>query len=528
MALVVTGIVVPMAPDAELETFAGSVFLGDDGLVSEVTKAGDPEPAGFASAPHLDVGDALVLPGLVDLHSHLGYNMLPLWAEPSQLTPYLHHDIWPGEATYGPDVGWPAWTLIDRAPECVYAYVQARAVAGGTTSIQGWPSASRPPTNRLVRSVDDDRVGPLPDPVMVSALTLEASGLRRRSESFRGGSIFVYHCAEGRPGTRVVEEFTALGQNGCLQPSMVAIHASALDGSHFEHWKDEAKPKPGETAGTVVWSPLSNLWLYGTTTLVPDAVAARIGVSLGTDWGPSGTKNLLGELKVARLWSDLQSWDLTDHDLVRMVTTVPGDVLARAWRSPVGRLVPGALADLVVVARRGDDDWHSVVAAPGARRAADRHGRPGTDRHPGTHGRSGGAAHHVGARGRGHPPAGPGAPRRPGPGVDVAGRDGPPRRRTGVGRHGAAPGPAAGRAGQGRAAEKVDVAVGDPPGTPAISAALDMPGAGSQESGGPPPAGRTVTIPPIEPLYHDRRWLASIPGRGFHAGALDDLREFYR
>ena len=97
---------------------------------------------------------------------------------------------------------------------------------------------------------------------------------------------------------------------------MVAIHASALDGSHFEHWKDEAKPKPGETAGTVVWSPFSNLWLYGTTTLVPEAWAARIGVSLGTDWGPSGTKNLLGELKVARLWSDLQSWDLTDHDLV--------------------------------------------------------------------------------------------------------------------------------------------------------------------------------------------------------------------
>ena len=64
MALVVTGTVVPMAPDAELETFAGSVWLGDDGLVAAVTRAGDAEPAGFASAPRLDVGDALVLPGL--------------------------------------------------------------------------------------------------------------------------------------------------------------------------------------------------------------------------------------------------------------------------------------------------------------------------------------------------------------------------------------------------------------------------------------------------------------------------------
>ncbi len=48
MALVVTGTVVPMAPDAELETFAGSVWLGDDGLVAAVTRAGDAEPAGFA------------------------------------------------------------------------------------------------------------------------------------------------------------------------------------------------------------------------------------------------------------------------------------------------------------------------------------------------------------------------------------------------------------------------------------------------------------------------------------------------
>jgi 5-methylthioadenosine/S-adenosylhomocysteine deaminase len=68
MALVVTGTVVPMAPDAELETFAGSVWLGEDGLVAAVTRAGDAEPAGFTSAPRLDVGDALVLPGLVDLH----------------------------------------------------------------------------------------------------------------------------------------------------------------------------------------------------------------------------------------------------------------------------------------------------------------------------------------------------------------------------------------------------------------------------------------------------------------------------
>ena len=190
--------------------------------------------------------------------------------------------------------------------------------------------------------------------------------------------------------------------------------------------------------------------------------------------------------------------------------------------------MPGALADLVVVARRGDDDWHSVVAA---RERDVQLTVMGGRARIGTRGLMAAA----GERRTTSVPVG-GATRR----LALVRPDDPDRvwtwrdvmARLDAVRASAATvpprGPAAGRAGQGRAVEKVDVAVGDPPGTPAISAALDMPGAGSQESGGPPPAGRTVTIPPIEPLYHDRRWLASITGRGFHAGALDDLREFYR
>ena len=67
---------------------------------------------------------------------------------------------------------------------------------------------------------------------------------------------------------------------------------------------------------------------------------------------------------------------------------------------------------------------------------------------------------------------------------------------------------------------------GDPEGTPPIAVRLDMPG-GPMARAGPPPAGQTVKIPPIEPLPHDRRWLASIRGRGFHDGVLDHLRDFY-
>jgi hypothetical protein len=35
-----------------------------------------------------------------------------------------------------------------------------------------------------------------------------------------------------------------------------------------------------------------------------------------------------------------------------------------------------------------------------------------------------------------------------------------------------------------------------------------------------------VQVPPIEPLYHDRKWL-TVSTNGFHGGVLDGLRDFY-
>ena len=48
-----------------------------------------------------------------------------------------------------------------------------------------------------------------------------------------------------------------------------------------------------------MWSPFSNLWLYGKTTDVATAQSNGMRICLGADWSPSGSKSLLGELKVA-------------------------------------------------------------------------------------------------------------------------------------------------------------------------------------------------------------------------------------
>ena len=263
MTLVVGGTIAALRPDAEDDVFPGRVWLADDGRVAAVTRGNAPGPPGFDGAPAVDVGAAVIYPGLVDLHSHLGYNTLPLWADPGQQTPYLHHDIWPGEPSYKPDVSWPAWTLAAQAPEALLTYVQVRCLAGGTTSVQGWPSTSRPALNRLVRCVDDDRIGPQPDPVKVSALTLEPADLGSRSTAMGAGSVFIYHCAEGQPGSSSPASSTIW-----TEPAACSSGWSACTRRRWTRattrWHTKARQVSTVAPfGSVVWSPFSNLWLTG-------------------------------------------------------------------------------------------------------------------------------------------------------------------------------------------------------------------------------------------------------------------------
>ena len=101
----------------------------------------------------------------------------------------------------------------------------------------------------------------------------------------------------------------------------------------------------------MIWSPFSNLLLYGQTADVRAARDAGVVVGIGSDWSPSGSKNLLGELKVARLVSAAQGNLFSDQDLVAMATRNAARIIK--WDQAVGSLEPGKTADLIVV--RGTD-----------------------------------------------------------------------------------------------------------------------------------------------------------------------------
>src|SRR4029453_6147209 len=141
-----------------------------------------------------------------------------------------------------------------------------------------------------------------------------------------------------------------------VRRELMAIHGGALGGPDFQMMAN------GDA--TLVWSPFSNLWLDGATADIAAAKAAGVRLCLGSDWAPSGTRNVLWELKVADLWNQAQPAPVfTDQELVGLVTANPGQALSGEGPHPLGRGGGGALADLGVVARRHPDPYRNLIAA---------------------------------------------------------------------------------------------------------------------------------------------------------------------
>ncbi|MFI5043205.1 MAG: amidohydrolase family protein [Acidimicrobiales bacterium] len=356
MALVLSGTVVPVA-DHLPDQFAGRVYIGDDGLIDAVKASGTRAPAGFAEAPVVET-DGSIYPGLIDLHSHTAYNTLPLWTEPGRVDPWAHHNSWTGAGSYHEKVVWPTGVLGYAAGPALLAFIGLKALIGGTTSIQGSVSKPKLRFPWVVRVVENEAIGSRKDPIRAATLTTtDVSKLKPYVTGMTAGQGFIYHCAEGRPGTVVTKEFDAVGTALGLRSELIAVHCTALTQQDFERWSPQA--------GTIVWSPFSNLWLYGVTTDVVAAHKAGIRITLGSDWSPSGTKHLLGELKVADLHNhDTLGDHFSDRQLVEMVTANPGEALSGPWETKAGRLVEGALGDVVVVKRtNASNPWRNLIDA---------------------------------------------------------------------------------------------------------------------------------------------------------------------
>ena len=167
-------------------------------------------------------------------------------------------------------------------------------------------------------------------------------------------TAFYVHLAEGqRSNQRSIDEFDRLVDLTGLTPATVIIHGSALTRDQLGQAAD--------AGAKLVWSPQSNLRLYGETTRVTDALDVGLSVALGADWLPSGSTSLLAEMKVARRELADQGRLLDARDLVAMVTSTAADIAGLGDK--LGRLEVGRPADVLVLSRCDPDPYESVCAS---------------------------------------------------------------------------------------------------------------------------------------------------------------------
>ncbi|GBQ85889.1 amidohydrolase [Gluconacetobacter johannae DSM 13595] len=307
-------------------------------------------------------------PGLINPHDHIAYTGDA--PRPDTGERFVHRHDW-RKGLEGHAMRDPA---PDHDPE-VIAWGELRFLISGITAMVGGDMAPG-----LVRNMDfGTGLDGLPmRPVTYRIFPLDdASGVMRTRDCNYGphpadpadvasSTAFLAHVAEGT-GDAARNEFRCLssttydrvpqpGGGGVsqdlMQPNMTILHGVGLTTANLETVRRQG--------GAIVWSPRSNLSLYGRTLDVMTARRMGIPLALGTDWLPSGSMNMSREFACAMRYNRRHlGAALSARDLWRMATG--GGARAVHAETMLGAIAPGHVADLALFRPAGDDPFDAVV-----------------------------------------------------------------------------------------------------------------------------------------------------------------------
>lgn len=284
--------------------------------------------------------EGVISPGLIDAHNHLQYNILPPW----QIGPEFEDRYeWQSDDRY--DDYKEAYNQVKDDYSCeIMKWAEARELVYGTTAAVG-SSGDYDCIDTLVRNLDEGSQASGLDSYSIdySASNVTSSlddgdGASTTSELASGAlDAALYHVAEGKDGS-VRDEIDHMTDIGMVGPGQYYVHSADATTAQLAQMAAD---------GTgLIWSPRSNLALYGTTTPVEIAQALGVPWAIGTDWTPSGSLAPAPELACAADWLAAKGNPLTDVQLWEKATTDA----ARAVGADgvLGQLAPGMKADIAV------------------------------------------------------------------------------------------------------------------------------------------------------------------------------------
>ncbi|KUF13992.1 amidohydrolase [Streptomyces silvensis] len=328
--------------------------------------------AAYTPAEEIDARGCLVLPGLINTHTHLAMTLLRGSADDVTLQGFLERVIPREAALLSPET--VATGTRAAVAESVRAGVTAaldmywfHEAAEEVARAAGWrlltgptfmdvpgPPDGRPYADRLGwakahLAAHSPAPGTRPVVFAHSAYTLAPAQLTAIADLARAhGALLHLHAAENATEVATVTELHGmrpvelLDSLGVLGPDTLLAHAVDLS--------DAEIAALARTGTAVAHCPVSNLKLGCGIARVPDLTAAGVTVGLGTDGAvSSNTLDLLGALRLAALVHKAggDPTAVGAEQAVRMATVESARALGLA--DQLGSLEPGKRADLIVL-----------------------------------------------------------------------------------------------------------------------------------------------------------------------------------
>ncbi len=351
--------------DEARRVIEGDVYVEDERIVSVGPKA--PE------ADHvIDGTGQVVLPGLINLHTHLPMGLFRGFGDDMLLEPWLQERIWPAEAKLTPETMRAGADLghLENILHGVTSYLdmywmEADVIADSCrqAGLRGWcgegmvdfdtPEGEPNPKTKIIEqsikaTAKDPLITHCPSPHALYTASLETYAESARIATEYGVPLHT-HCSETRTEVYGVQQdkggrpVALLDKAGALEANAVLAHCGWIT-------KEEVK-RLGEAGAAVAHCPVSNLKLAtGGVCPVPELHEAGVCVGLGTDGAASNNATDLFEtMKMAALVQKQHRWDAEVLPAQRVLDLATRDGADALRRPDLGRVQEGATADLCMV-----------------------------------------------------------------------------------------------------------------------------------------------------------------------------------
>lgn len=352
--------------DAERRIVQGDLYVEDGKIVGIGEKA--PE------ADHeIDGSGQVVLPGLINLHTHQAMGLLRGYGDDMLLEPWLQERIWPAEARIdakamraGADHGHLEMIAQGTTSYLDMYWMEAEIIADSCrqAGMRGWcgegmvdigqtpEGEANPKLKEIEKSIqatrDDDLITHCPSPHGTYTVNEETYVEAARIAKTYDVPLHT-HCSETRTevydvlqnkGARPVE---ILRRTGALEANAVLAHCGWIT-------KEEAR-QIGQAGASVAHCPVSNFKLAtGGVCPVPELHECDVCVGIGTDGAASNnTTDMFESMKFAALVQKQHRWDPTVLPAQRVLDMATRDGADALRRADLGRIEVGATADLAIV-----------------------------------------------------------------------------------------------------------------------------------------------------------------------------------